>query len=61
VAEENAEATGRMSTIKVMNHFTSIAHIKIVSDLTAKISVNFREEFNDFTKKDVTFLTVNAR
>jgi hypothetical protein len=36
-------------------------HVKIISDLMTKIDVNFREKFNDFTKKDVTFLTVNTR
>jgi hypothetical protein len=36
-------------------------HVKIISDLTTKTYVKFREKFNDFTKKDVTFLTVNTR
>ena len=39
----------------------TITHVKIISDLTTKTYVNFREKFNDFTKKDVTFLTVNTR
>jgi hypothetical protein len=41
--------------------FASPTHVKIISDLTTEIDVNFREKFNDLTKKDVTFLTVNMR
>ena len=57
----NTHTFGRFFVMRDENRGLYTTHVIIIGNLTMKITVNFREKFNIFTKKDVTFLIINTR
>ncbi len=57
ILQPQTRARSDLSRIRV----GSDAHVKIFANLTRPRDVKIRQKFNDFTKKDVTFLTLKTR